>query len=584
MKNYHAKRMGVVILESSMASGNVEQIKERLSIEEVVGQYVELKAAGSNLKGKCPFHAEKTPSFIVSPMRDTYHCFGCGVGGDIFTFVQEIEGLDFRGALKMLADKAGVELTFEQGVQKDDKDTLFSILESVTAYYTTNLQQNKKALAYLKERGLAQETIESFRIGFAPDGWNGALDHLKAAGFSEKLIEEAGLIKKGDKGFYDRFRSRIMFPITDSVGRVVAFSGRIFDKEDDNTGKYINSPETTLYHKSKILYGYDRARQAIRKTNFAVLVEGQMDLIATHQAKYTNTVALSGTALTPEHITLLGRMSNNLCLALDADEAGIASAGKSARAALRAGFDVKIAALPEGDDPADMIGRGDIEIWKKTIKNSKHVVDFLLEHYRGKSKDDRAFKLSVQKEVLPYLHDIASEIDKSHFIQRVAAQLSVKEEAIRQELSKIKATPINEGIPAKPVVAKEDVDEKILSAENEVMLMYLWQKSLDEPFVDIKGLQKQIEEVLTPVGFGAGEARLKGNTKAAFKFEVLYQNEDETKAAINELLERLTHTKLRKELEAANMELRKAEGEGDSKKVETYSAKCQELHQKLASL
>jgi len=564
-------------------SDNVAQIKERLTIEEVVGQYVELKAAGSNLKGKCPFHAEKTPSFIVSPMRDTYHCFGCGVGGDIFTFVQEIEGLDFRGALKMLADKAGVELQFEQGgVQKDDKDTLFSILESVTLYYSENLKGNKKARAYLKGRGLTEETIGSFRIGFAPDGWSGALDHLKKEGFSEKLIDEAGLIKKGDKGFYDRFRSRIMFPITDSVGRVVAFSGRIFDKEDDNTGKYINSPETVLYHKSKILYGYDRARQAIRKTNFAVLVEGQMDLIATHQAKYTNTVALSGTALTPEHIKLIGRMSQNLCLALDADEAGIASAGKSARAALRAGFDVKIAALPEGDDPADIVSRGDVGEWKKIIKNSKHVIDFLLNYYREKAKDDRAFKLTVQKEVLPYLHDIASEIDKSHFIQRVAAQLSVKEEAIRQELSKIKVVPVNEGVPqSKSGEAKLD---KVQNAENEIILMYLWQKSLDKPFVDIAGLQKQIEDVLTPVGFKANIDRLAKDTEAAFRFEVMYKTEDDTRNAINELLDRLINSGTRKELETVSSLLRKAESENNTKDIEKYLKKYQELHEKLADL
>ncbi len=565
-----------------MAIGNVENIKERLSIEEVVGQYVELKAAGSNLKGKCPFHAEKTPSFIVSPMRDTYHCFGCGVGGDIFTFVQEIEGLDFRGALKMLADKSGVELTFDKGVQKDDKDTLFSILESVTAYYVDNLKKNKKAIKYLTDRGLTKETIESFRVGFAPDGWSGALDHLRAAGFSEKHIEDAGLIKKGDKGFYDRFRSRIMFPITDSVGRVVAFSGRIFDKEDDNTGKYINSPETALYHKSKILYGYDRARQAIRKTNFAVLVEGQMDLLATHQAKYTNTVALSGTALTPEHIVLLGRMSNNLCLALDSDEAGIASAGKSARAALRAGFDVKIVALPEGEDPSDMLGRGDVDNWKKAIKDSKHVVEFLLEYYREHAKDDRAFKLIVTKEVLPYLHDIASEIDKSHFIQKVAAQLAVKEEAVRQELSKIKATPLNAGVTNGG--DKEKRMEKVRNVENELMLMYLWQKSLSEPFVDVKRFKKQIEDALTPIGFKAHEERLIGDTEAAFRFELLYTTEDATRSAINDLLERLINGGVRKELEIASAELKKAESEGNAKKIEEMALKCQELHIKLANL
>ena len=560
-------------------SGNVEQIKERLSIEEVVGAYVELKRAGSNSKGRCPFHAEKTPSFVVSPSRETYHCFGCGVGGDIFTFVQEIEGLDFKGSLKMLADKAGIELKYEKGAEKNDNDELFAVLESVTTYYSENLTKNTDALTYLKERGLTSESITSFRLGFAPEGWSGAIDHLKALGFSEKHINDAGLSIDGKKGKYDRFRSRIMFPITDSVGRVVAFSGRIFGTEDEKMGKYINSPETTLYHKSKILYGYDRARQAIRKTNFAILVEGQMDLLATHQNGYTNAVALSGTALTDEHITLLHRMSDNLVIALDADAAGIASAGKSARAALRKGFDVKIAALAEGEDPADILGRGEIDTWKEVIKNSKHVVDFLLDHYRNTAKDDRSFKLTVQKEVLPYLHDIASEIDKTHFIQRVAAQLSVTEAVVRNELAKIHA-PVN----AQKTTPQAPQEEKISGAESELMLMFLWQKSLETPLIDIKGMQKLIEEVLTPVGFQANFAKLAENTEAAFRFELLYATEEQTKNAMSELLERLTRKALAKDLETATAALRRAESEGDIKKQTEFAQKCQELHQRIGQL
>ena len=560
-------------------SGNVEQIKERLSIEEVVGAYVELKRAGSNSKGRCPFHAEKTPSFVVSPSRETYHCFGCGVGGDIFTFVQEIEGLDFKGSLKMLADKAGIELKYEKGAEKNDNDELFAVLESVTTYYSENLTKNTDALTYLKERGLTSESITSFRLGFAPEGWSGAIDHLKALGFSEKHINDAGLSIDGKKGKYDRFRSRIMFPITDSVGRVVAFSGRIFGTEDEKMGKYINSPETTLYHKSKILYGYDRARQAIRKTNFAILVEGQMDLLATHQNGYTNAVALSGTALTDEHITLLHRMSDNLVIALDADAAGIASAGKSARAALRKGFDVKIAALAEGEDPADILGRGEIDTWKEVIKKSKHVVDFLLDHYRNTAKDDRSFKLTVQKEVLPYLHDIASEIDKTHFIQRVAAQLSVTETVVRNELAKIHA-PVN----VQKTTPQAPQEEKISGAESELMLMFLWQKSLETPLIDIKGMQKLIEEVLTPVGFQANFAKLTENTEAAFRFELLYATEEQTKNAMSELLERLTRKALAKDLETATAALRRAESEGDIKKQTEFAQKCQELHQRIGQL
>tara|TARA_B100000745_G_scaffold300564_1_gene255350 strand:- start:31337 stop:33034 length:1698 start_codon:yes stop_codon:yes gene_type:complete len=552
---------------------NVDEIKARLSIEEVVGQYVSMKSAGSNLKGKCPFHAEKTPSFVVSPLRQTYHCFGCGVGGDIFTFIQEIEGLDFKGALKLLADRAGVTLTYESGAKKDDTDTLFSILESVTSYYEQNLKKHKEATAYLTERGLTKATIQAFRIGFAPEGWNGALAHLQKAGFSEKDIERAGLIKKGNRGMYDRFRSRIMFPITDSVGRVVAFSGRIFAQKDDRTGKYINSPETVLYHKSNILYGYDRARQAIRKTNFAILVEGQMDLIMTHQAGYTNTVALSGTALTQEHITLLGRMSQNVVIALDADPAGIASAGKSARAALRAGFDVKIAALPAGEDPADMLARGDIALWRKTIKESQHVVDFLLEYYRLQSKDDRTFKRTVEREVLPYISEIESEIDKSHFIQRVAAQLSVTEEAIRRELAKIHTV-------AQPEIPREEPGKThtpLAGAEEELVLMYLWQTSLEKPFVDLVLLKKQIEGVITPVGFSALEARLQNNSEAAFRLELLYTDEISMKLAIDELLQRLDKKSIEREIEQTGAALRKAESEGNREEI----AKCEKRYQEL---
>ena len=566
-----------------MATGNVENIKERLSIEEVVSQYVELKPAGSSLKGRCPFHPEKTPSFMVSPARQTYHCFGCGVGGDIFTFVQEIEGLDFKGALTLLAERAGITLVFEREAgDKDATDTLYSILEAAATFYEVQGKDATDAWNYLRQRGLEENTIKSFRIGFAPDSWDSLLTHLKGKGFIEKDIEQAGLIKVGHKGMYDRFRSRIMFPIHDSVGRVVAFTGRIFGKEDDPSGKYINSPETTLYHKSKILYGYDRARQAIRKRNFAVLVEGQMDLIAAHQAGYTNTVALSGTALTPEHLTLLGRMSKNLCIALDADSAGIKSAGKSAQAALRAGFDVKIVALPEGKDPSDILAGGNIDAWKEYVRSAKHVVDFLLGYHRLHAKDDRSFKLTVQKEVLPYLQDIENEIDKSHFIQRVAAQLSVHEEAIRQELSKMKKTPQHAGIAAQSAKAPEQDTSR--AAEEELVLMYLWQQSLPKPLVDLQALEKQIETALTPIGYEALKERLKTNSRAAFTFEALYHDEVSMKRAIHELLDRLTKRELQKEVEAASMALRKAESEGDEAGVAQYEQKYHELLGRLRQL
>src|ERR1700733_2299987 len=292
-----------------MAGDTVQQIKDRLSIVDVVSQYVKLDRAGSTLRARCPFHSEKTPSFFVSAERGTFHCFGCGEGGDIFTFVEKIEGLDFKGALKVLADKAGVEIVYERGgkEKKDERERLFELMEVTTIFYTSKLSDAAKK--YLTDRGLKEATIKEFRLGFADSGWTDATDYLKKKGFSDKEIVEAGVGKKGDRSTLDKFRNRIMFPIADSAGRVIGFSGRIFgENASPEAPKYLNSPETPLFHKSRILYGFDKAKLSMRKLGCAVLVEGQMDLLASHQAGWANTVAVSGTAFTPEHAQLIPRM------------------------------------------------------------------------------------------------------------------------------------------------------------------------------------------------------------------------------------------------------------------------------------
>src|SRR3989344_1155038 len=334
----------------------VEQIKERLSIADVVGSYMQLTRAGASLKGICPFHSEKTPSFFVSPARGSYYCFGCQAKGDIFTFVQEFEGLDFVGALRVLASRAGVTLQRLDPKMQSEYSRLYLLLEKATRFLEDELEQSTEAKEYLKHRGLSDETRKVWRIGFAPNDWRALFNHLLKEGFKPEEMEKVGLVKRaraedgspkqGDK-FYDTFRGRIMFPIQDSASRVIAFSGRILPALDDGkTGKYINSPETILFKKSEVLHGFHLAKLAIRERDGVILVEGQMDLLMAHQAGYTHTVAVSGTALTLEQLARLKRLSENVLLSLDADSAGIRASERALSLALSQGMNVKVIALP----------------------------------------------------------------------------------------------------------------------------------------------------------------------------------------------------------------------------------------------
>lgn len=335
----------------------VEQIKERLSILDVVAPYVQLQKAGKHFKGKSPFTNEKTPSFFVSPDRGVYYCFSSGKGGDIFRFVEEMEGVDFRGALKILADRAHVELVPESPQKRTERETLYEILESATAFFERMLAERPEIQAYLARRGVSKRSVVHWRIGYAPDGWRVLKEHLLAEGFNEALILRSGLIKKqadGGKDSYDVFRDRVMFPITDTSGRVVAFSGRAMGS-DPALPKYVNSPETELYEKSHVLFGYDKAKQRIRSNDFSLIVEGQFDLVLAHQAGFSNTVAISGTALSAQHVTLLARLSKRVVLALDADRAGIESVKRASERLLEHGMDVKVARMPHGKDPADLV-------------------------------------------------------------------------------------------------------------------------------------------------------------------------------------------------------------------------------------
>jgi len=332
-----------------MATDTVLEVKNKLSIQEVVAPYVKLHRAGKSLVGLCPFHKEKTPSFHVSPERASYHCFGCGEGGDMFSFIEKVEGVDFKGALKILAEKAGVPLEYSpRGRETAGKrDRLYALMARAAQWYTGHLK-GSPAEAYAGSRGLSEATITTWGLGYAPDTWRALLEALLAEGYTIEELLAAGLVKEaeGKPGtYYDRFRGRLMFPIRDSAGRVVAFTGRTLESGDQNAGvqnaKYLNSPETDLYHKSDLLFGLDRAKDAIRVRGFTLLVEGQMDLLHAHQAGFENTVALSGTALSGKHLALMKRYSDNLLLALDADSAGLKATAAAALLALGEGVRVK---------------------------------------------------------------------------------------------------------------------------------------------------------------------------------------------------------------------------------------------------
>ena len=423
---------------------DVEQIKERLNIVDVVSSYLKVEKAGINFKAKCPFHNEKTPSFFISPTRQSFYCFGCGEKGDIFSFVEKFEGLDFKGALKTLASRAGIELKkFRTEENKEEKDELFEIMELATKFYENNLAENKPALEYLKKRGLSSDSISKWRLGFARDEWRDLHDFLVGKGFSEGKVLEAGLIKKipDENKYYDTFRNRIMFPIFNNSGQVIAFSGRALkdpatgSRQENKIPKYLNSPETKLFYKSEVLYGFNIAKNYIRKLDYAVLVEGQMDLLMSHQAGVLNTVASSGTALTELHLKKIQRLSNRIIIAYDSDSSGEKASRRAAELALSLGMEVKVASLPNGEDP-DSIIKKDPQKWKTALKESEHFVDFAL-NKALRENEGRNLTREILKNVLPLASIIKSDIEKSQFVKKIALKMKVSEEAVWNDFKKI---------------------------------------------------------------------------------------------------------------------------------------------------
>lgn len=425
-----------------MASSDVvDRIKDRLNILDVISPYVELHKAGKSFKGKSPFTKEKTPSFFVSPERGMYYCFSTSQGGDMFSFIEKMEGVDFKEALKILANKAGVELVPENPEARSEREKLYAVIEEATKYFENCLLKNQEAQSYLERRQVNAETIKKWRIGYAPGppeaGWRELRSHLHSHGYQDEILLKAGLIKHSAPGKepFDVFRGRVMFPLRDQNGKVVAFSGRILAK-DSEAPKYVNSPETPLYHKSELLYGYDFAKHHLRQLGFWLVVEGQFDVVMSHQVGYSNTVAVSGTALTMYHVEMLSRLSNKVVLALDADKAGINAMKKAADLMLRRGFDVKVATMPDGADPADL-AKTDAKLLKHSVGQATHVIEFLLNQIITHVDDERTKKLKVRDEIVPFLALISNRIDQEHFEGIVADKIGVSKDSIHFEVTRL---------------------------------------------------------------------------------------------------------------------------------------------------
>lgn len=447
----------------------VDEIKRKIDIVSIVGSYVVLKKLGRHHKGLCPFHSEKTPSFMVNEEMGLYKCFGCGAGGDVIKFLMEIEGIEFREALERLAEKAGVTLKNRRRDDNDERSKMLEVMDLAARYYHWLLMEGNAGSAareYLKGRNINEKLMETFNLGFAMQSWEGLVNYLiKKKGYSEELLEKVGLVsrKSSGGGVYDKFRGRVMFPLQDAGGKVVGFTGRILPTlAKDDEPKYMNSPETALYHKSRMLYGFFQAKKAIRENKRVILVEGQMDCISSYAAGVTETVAVGGTALTEDQVEMIARLADKIYLSMDADEAGSVAIKRSVELAEKRGMSIKVVQLEGGKDP-DEIARKSASKWKEMVEKSvdvyEHVMDGALKKYDVSKVEGIK---NITNEVVPFLAKIENGVVREVWSKRLAEKLGVATKGVMGEVDK--------KISGKQEVEKKDEEKNSLEEKRIVKL------------------------------------------------------------------------------------------------------------------
>ena len=466
--------------------GAVDEVKQRTDIVEVIGQDITLTKAGRTFKGLCPFHAEKHPSFYVYPEQQSWHCFGCNNGGDVFSFIMKKQNIDFGEALRQLAQKAGVVIPskFEPGMESEEKQKLYQVNQAAAQYFHNlllNSPAGKKARDYVAKRGFTEQTIKDFQLGYSANSWEELKKYLAERDYTEKDMLDAGLIIEAEgKKTHDRFRNKLMFPILDIRGRVTGFGGRALD---DSMPKYTNSPQTPLFDKSGTIYGINLAKDAVREQDTAVIVEGYMDVITAHQNGFKNVVASMGTAVTERQVNTLKRLTRNLSLALDADAAGEEAMLRTVGYENTLDAEIKVITLPEGKDPDDVI-KDDIENWQKLVVAAVPIVDYTFDMATaGLDLTSARGKASARDRLLPVIGEIKDNVRRAHYFQKLANLLNVSERDLEADLARLKPKQISHRAKA-PEPKAAPVPSSFSSPKEEYCLTLLLQhpelKSQDE--------------------------------------------------------------------------------------------------------
>ena len=582
-----------------MSDNQVEEVKTKTDIVTIISERIELKKAGRNFKSTCPFHGEKTPSFMVSPELQIFKCFGCGEAGDVFAFLEKYEGMEFGEALRFLAERAGVKLKRTQFGESSEKEKLIEINTQVVRFYNYLLLEHPvgaKALEYLeKQRGIKKETIKEFNLGYSPESSYALKKFLvDKKKFLPIDIEKAGIGIPQGQNLYDRFNGRVIFPLFDHRGNPIGFAGRVLPWDKRETGKYINSPETPLYHKSSVLYGLNITRGFIKKKKVAIVVEGELDLISSWQAGIKNVVAIKGSALTEEQVKLLSRFAPKFILALDSDFAGDAASRRGIKVASDIGVEVKVAKITGYKDPDDA-ARGDIESYKKDLIGAEGVYDYFIDSvFTRINSESGAGKSKISKEIIPILGEIGDKIVQSHFANVVARKLGVPLEAVLEELAKVsdKETTGSEATASfkdtKGQIRRELLEERLLALAFQTDPKILLSKSVAGLIT--MPLNKRLMEEYSKFDSGKAFNVTKfGSSLPAELFqgfsemvlvdnENLLENPDELNRELDLIKKELKIHTVKEKLKLLASQMREAEEKGENEKLR----KIQDEFNKLA--